>query len=91
MLLVETALLVDETFELLELALLLAEVETGLATVVGLVDDEDEVFFELEETGFELDETGLLVDLAVVFEDEVEVGFFDEDVMVDLTEVTTLT
>lgn len=102
LLLLETALLVDETFELLEVALLLttelAEVDTGLATVVGLVDDEDEVFFELEETGFELEETGfeleeagLLVDLAVVFEDEVEVGFLDEDVMVDLTEVTTLT
>jgi hypothetical protein len=89
-LLLETmALLDDETLELLEVALLLAtgvvEVDTGFATVLGLIAaDEDEVFFELEETG-------LLVDLAVVFEDEVEVGFLDEDVMVDFTEVTILT
>jgi hypothetical protein len=90
-LLLETTALLDddETFKLLEVALLLetgvVEVETGLATVLGLIAaDEDEVFFELEETG-------LLVDLAVVFEDEVDVGFLDEDVMVDFTEVTILT
>jgi hypothetical protein len=90
-LLLETTALLDddETFELLEVALLLetgvVEVETGFATVLGLIAaDEDEIFFELEETG-------LLVDLAVVLEDEVEVGFLDEDVMVDLTEVTILT
>ena len=94
LLLLETALLDDETFMLLEVALLLAtevfEVETGLAIVLSLRDDEDEVFFEL-------DEIGLLVDLAAVFEDEVvflaedEEVFLDEDVIVDFRVVTTLT
>jgi hypothetical protein len=90
-LLLETTALLDddETFELLEVALLLetgvVEVDTGFAAVLGLIAaDEDEVFFALEETG-------LLVDLAVVLEDEVDVGFLDEDVMVDFTEVTILT
>lgn len=81
LLLLEVALLDDETLVLL-VALLLAdevvEVDTGLAIVLSLRDDEDEVFFELEETG-------LLVDLAVVFADEVE------EVTVDFCVVTILT
>ena len=87
LLLLEVALLDDEALVLL-VALLLAdevvEVDTGLAIVLGLRDDEDEVFFELEKTG-------LLVDLAVVFADEVEEGFLDEDVIVDFCVVTILT
>jgi hypothetical protein len=87
-LLLEMALLVDdETLELLEVVALLLTIElaggdTGLAAVLALRADDDETFFELEETG-------LLELFAVVF--EVDVGFVDdEDVVVDARVVTTL-
>jgi hypothetical protein len=87
-LLLDTTLLVDdETLELLEVVALLlttelAGVDTGLAAVLALSADDDETFFELEESG-------LLELFAVVF--EVEVGFVDDDdVVVDALVVTTL-
>jgi len=84
-LLLETTLLVDdETLELLVVVALLlttelAGVDTGLAAVLALSADEDEVFFELEEAS-----------LLELFE-EVDEAFLDEDeeVVVDALVVTT--
>ena len=83
-LLLEAALLlVDEALELLEAGLVLVlevfeEDVTALATVVGLMTDEEEVFLELEEAG-----------LLELLDDEV--GFLEEDVTVEAFVVTTLT
>lgn len=88
-------LLVDETFfelELLEVVLILTTaalvVETGLATVVGLIDEEETL-----ELDFELEETGLLEleVFAVVFTVDDVVGFFEEEVTVEDLVVTILT
>lgn len=88
-------LLVEEIFfelELLEVVLMLTTaalvVETGLATVVGLIDEEETL-----ELDFELEETGLLEleVFAVVFTVDDVVGFFEEEVTVEDLVVTILT
>jgi hypothetical protein len=86
LLLEKTLLVDDEILELLEVVALLlttelARVDTGLAAVLALSADDDETFFELEGSG-------LLELFAVVF--EIDVGFVDDDVVVDALVVTTL-
>lgn len=63
-------------------------VDTGLATVVGLIDEEEtfELDFELETGLLELE---LLAVVLTVVDDVV--GFFEEEVTVEALVVTTLT
>jgi len=77
---------------LLEVVLMLTTaalvVDTGLATVVGLIDEEEtfELDFELETGLLELE---LLAVVLTVVDDVV--GFFEEEVTVEALVVTTLT